>query len=259
MSFKIYSYEHIFKQPVDMKFNSAWDKLNDNLEKNQFKNIIENIYQEVSFFLFRASTVIDLKSTKTFFDLGSLNGIESSFVAQLMPNCKVYSFEARDSAAKMVQDNLKRYTNAKCICSAVGDKNDTIEFFITPDNIGASSALEPTGGPAGSNSEKTSVPCVRLDTFCENEKIDSIDLIWMDLQGFEIKALEGLGNLLDTTKAIHTEACKIAYYKDQPIINELKDYLENKGFIMDNYKRPFNYGGDINIHKYEGDIIFLRK
>lgn len=259
MKFKVYSYDHIVSQPVNKQFNSVWSEVNDNARENQYKEIINNIYEEVSFFLSRASTVTDLKEVKTFFDLGSLNGIEGAYIAQLIPSCNVYSFEARESAIKLVQDNQKKYKNAKSFCIAVGDKNEEITFHITPENIGASSALVPTGGPAGRTHEKVTVPCTRLDKFCKDNSIQTADLLWLDLQGYEIKALQGMGELLKTTKAIHTEASKLAYYKDQPNIKDLENFLSDYGFYLDTEKRPFSYGGVFEAQYYEGDVIFLRK
>lgn len=259
MNYKTYTYDHIVKQPVNKTFNSVWDRVGDNSQLNQYGDIIDSIYRELSFFLYRASTVTDLKEIRTFFDLGSLNGIEGAYVAQLMPNCNVYSFEAREDAAKLVIDNQKKYSNTKCICLAVGSENGEITFHVTPENIGASSALLPCGGPAGRFHNSITVPCTRVDTFCEVNNIDTVDLLWLDLQGFEIEALKGMGELLNTTKAIHTEASKLPYYENQPILKDLEDFLKKFNFYLDTEKRPFSYGGDYDSQVYEGDVIFLKK
>jgi FkbM family methyltransferase len=127
------------------------------------------------------------------------------------------------------------------------------------DNHGASSVFEPTERVVGvdlfNGLEKTTVPCKRIDTWAKENDIKSIDVVWQDCQGSEIPTLEGFGKLLDTVKVIATEAETGELYhtskKYEPTqYEQLKKYLEDKGFVEVSFDQPW---------PLECDIIYIKK
>jgi len=54
-------------------------------------------------------------------------------------------------------------------------------------------------------SNKVEVDCIRLDDLCAELHVDAIDLIWMDLQGAELLALQSAGALLEKVRYIYTK------------------------------------------------------
>ena len=69
------------------------------------------------------------------------------------------------------------------------------------------------------------VSCTQLKTFCKENNIDHVDLIWMDLQGAELIALESMGKeLLSTVQVIHTELETTPIYKDQYLYSDIINF-----------------------------------
>ena len=95
----------------------------------------------------------------------------------------------------------------------------------------------------------------RLDVILEELGIDRVDLIWMDVQGNEFRALNGLGKYIDDVKVIHTEAALRPYYKGHVVKDELEPWLNQQGFTTEfldlNAQQEHPYG--------ESDILCIRK
>ena len=70
---------------------------------------------------------------------------------------------------------------------------------------------------------------VRLDSLIPaGEKFDFVNL---DVQGAELEALTGLGELLNQVEWVYTEVNRAELYAGIPLVNELDDFLRKAGFI----------------------------
>lgn len=77
--------------------------------------------------------------------------------------------------------------------------------------------------------EKIEVPTIRLDE--EIDKNEILDFANFDIQGSELKAMNGLGDLVEKFKWIYTEVNKESVYKDCAIVGEIDEYLSPLGFV----------------------------
>jgi len=75
----------------------------------------------------------------------------------------------------------------------------------------------------------------------------NIDLLWMDVQGAELIALQGLKTNLPKVSLIHIEIELIEIYSAQPPFSQVRKFLEENEF------RLFGFTG---FHLYSGDAIF---
>lgn len=209
---------------------------------------IDNVVAE---FLQKIGERYKLEEIKTVFDIGSLNGIESVKFTEKLESANVYTFEPNEESYNNVlistEDN-QRITVSKL---AVSDFNGKSDFYITYDNMGGSSLLEPMLlNKTGWNNVKTEADVVRLDDWCSNNKIESIDLMWMDTQGSELNIFKGMGDILNTVKGIYVESSNIPYYHGAANKNDVINYLSQYGLelISESYH-----------DQYEGDFTFIRK
>ena len=178
------------------------------------------------------------------FDLGSRDCKESIEFSKLYNNSKIFAFEPNPVSYEKCIHNTKSYPNIEVFKYAVLDSIGNIKFFPidtkktitthTDGNPGASSLFESSGKYPVEDyvQNEISVKGTRIDEFCKNNKIKTIDFVWMDLQGAELKALVGFGDYLDKVKIIHTEASNFEIYKNQPLFKEVKRYLNKNKFIL---------------------------
>ena len=75
----------------------------------------------------------------------------------------------------------------------------------------------------------------------------------MDVQGAELKVLEGAQNILEKTKIILTEVGLKPYYENHGMKKDIDDYLISKGF--EEIKEAFELNGS----EYEGNAIYINK
>lgn len=203
------------------------------------------------------------KDVKVIFDIGSCHCLESVEFAKVYKEAKIVAFEANPTSYQVCLQNSKNYPSIEVVNQAVNDHNGICKFYpmdkektITTwedGNQGASSLYLANG--AYDHIEKyvqyeIEMPCTRIDTYCEKNNIDHIDAIWMDLQGAELKALQSMGNILDTVQVIHTELEMNPMYEGQSLFSDVSAFLQELGFI------PV-WGNTMAL--FGTDFIFIRK
>lgn len=190
-------------------------------------------------------------------DIGSLHCLESIEFSKKYKNAKIYAFEANKESYKVCLENTKNIDRITVINKCVNDYDGECSFFpINPDktittwfdgNRGASSMFKANG--AVDHIEKyiqdeVIMPCLRLETFCKENNITKIDAIWMDLQGAELLALKGLGDLLNTVSVIQTELEINPMYENQCLYSDVNTYLTDRNFKKISGNSSVQFGAD---------------
>lgn len=76
--------------------------------------------------------------------------------------------------------------------------------------------------------EERQVTTVRLDEVVPPES--PFDFVTLDIQGAELEALKGMGDLLSRVKWIFTEVNRREMYEGIPLVQDLDDFLSRQGF-----------------------------
>lgn len=126
--------------------------------------------------------------------------------------------------------------NERVFNYAISDEDNKLyEFNIT--NNGQSSSIlkldkHKIHHPQIHVSEVIEVRSKRMDTLMlENSiDIDKYDFLNIDIQGAELLALKGFGDLLNNIKYIYTEINTNYLYKGCALVSEIDEYLEEFGF-----------------------------
>ena len=197
------------------------------------------------------------------FDIGTRDCMHSVKFSQIFPKAKIYAFECNPNTIPICKKNIENYPNIILIEKAVNNYNGTCDFFpidqektITTwkdGNPGASSLFLSNGNYNSIETyiqSKVITDCVRIDTIMNDYNITGVDIVWMDLQGAELLALESFGDFLNNIKYIHTEVSYIPIYDGQVMFNELHKYLLQNGFT--NINQPTFNG-------WQEDIIYKSK
>jgi FkbM family methyltransferase len=205
----------------------------------------------VKWYLAKIQERFDISEIKTILDIGSLNGIESVKFTEQIENCVVHTFEPNIESYKNVLISTEGIPNIHVHNIAASNFNGKSDFYITYDNMGGSSLLEPNIiQKTGPTISKTEVDVIRLDEWCPKNNISSVDMLWMDVQGSELNILTGMGDLLNNVKAIYVECSMIPYYKGAAHKDEVINYLSQYNFELISETHHDNF---------EGDFTFLKK
>lgn len=133
--------------------------------------------------------------TASFVDIGAHNGLMSIYAAHIGAN-KVFSFEPNPEMFELLQENIRLsgHTNITPFPLAIGDKPGTVSMEIDDQNSGATYITD------ANTASIHSIPVDTLDHVAEENKIDQVNLILMDIEGYEINALIGAEKLIAANK-----------------------------------------------------------
>jgi len=123
----------------------------------------------------------------------------------------------------------EKYPGIEIYNCALGDKNEIRKLNIASGIGGGSSLLEKDDEEWIG---KTMVYVYRFDYFVKNNDIDVslFDALVIDVQGFEMQVLKGIGKLINGFTRINIEVSKVPIYKGEAHGKEILNYLESKGF-----------------------------
>ena len=220
---------------------------------------------------------INKSLVKNIFELGSRDLLDAIKLYKYY-NCPVYSFECNPDCIFECEKNLyfaesNVKNNITLLKNAISEIDGKVSFYPFDlkqyNNMGASSMLkidfslrdkyDPDYNRPNPQKEIT-IDGIRLDTFLYNNNISNIDLLCIDLQGYELKALKSLGNKIKNVKYILLECSINCTYIGGATFNEINNYLSNFGFKYkcSNY---FNYDfPDITMKGFsEFDALFINE
>jgi FkbM family methyltransferase len=179
-------------------------------------------------------------------------------------SAEIYSFEPDAEAFSELSRNAKGHENIHPICAALGEVNETALFRVNQ-NSQTNSFLAPAEDsakwvPASAVAlkEKRPVRVHTLDDFAKT--IPPIDLLKLDVQGYELAVLRGAKELLTAGQIplVYLEVCYVPQYAGQATLPELYDFLFPLGYRLvglypvDFDPRPFKY-------RVGGDLLFVHQ
>jgi len=135
--------------------------------------------------------------------------------------------------AKLVS-NISNNTEATAQNICIGDTTDELVIFHISNNGSQSSSIlelgtHKTAHPEVHYVEEVEMRTVRIDMIIP-ELINGLDFLNIDLQGAELKALKGMGDLLHQFKWAYLEVNKEELYKGCALVGEIDSYLSGFKF-----------------------------
>jgi hypothetical protein len=93
-------------------------------------------------------------------------------------------------------------------------------------------------------SETVEVDVVRLDDWARENQVPKIDFMWLDLQGYELIALQGAEEVLKQVSVIHIEVSHKPLFENGVLYPELRQWLGARGF-KPRIDATFRLGGNV--------------
>jgi len=162
---------------------------------------------------------------KNIMEIGSLDGADSLLFKNHYPDANVFCIEG-------LPDNYNQYlkdlTNITPINAVIADYDGIIKYHHK--NINGIHGILDRGQEYGS--KVLELPCYTIKTICENYKINSIDIVKIDVEGATYEILNSMGNILKTIKIMHIETESYPFFNNQKLHDTVSDFLIEKGFTM---------------------------
>lgn len=175
-------------------------------------------------------------------EAGPYNGDDTRKIAQFWTKGKIYAFEPVPQIFALLEKKTSMLKNVVRFPFALSNKKGKQIFFISeytdnPGIAGASGSLLP---PAEHTirekdvvfTKQIAVSTQTIDLWAKENNISRIDFMWLDMQGHELNALKRATTILSSVKLIYTEVEFAKAYKDQPLFNDIKVWMESQGFSI---------------------------
>jgi FkbM family methyltransferase len=174
-------------------------------------------------------------------DCGACDGLDSIIYSKLLPDASIHAIEPRYDNYSEIIENLRTFDikNVHAVQACLSDREEEVTFYNSygqsnPNrlwNTGnkSSSILRPTGHlneHRWCRFTEEKIKTVRFDSL----GIPKIDFMHLDVQGAEIKVLDGMGAVLNTVGMIWLEVASIELYEGQPLVTDIDTYLSIRGF-----------------------------
>ena len=193
-----------------------------------------------------------LPKNPTIIEAGCADGSDTIKFGKEFKDGRVYGFEPLPYLYEIAEKNTKSFKNIKIFKYALGDEdNKTVELFTgSPGNVHhSSSLLKPTNHleifPDIKFQNIVNVETITLRKVIEDFDIKVIDLLWLDLQGFELKVLSADIKILAKIRYIHLEAHLVELYDGAPLISEIETFMNKNNFKCIKKRIPFVSGNMI--------------
>jgi len=187
--------------------------------------------------------LININKNINFLDIGANLGFYSiilgKFLEKSASNYRVISIEPSPREFDRLKKNLEVNNLKNVILSniALSDLNDRLNFFIASNKTGHSSLEK----PEEDSSSQIIVNTMKLDDFLKKIKIEKVDIMKIDVEGAELKVLNGGAETFKKYKPllmieVSDKRTLKFNYKAQDILNFLKNFgykffIIKKGYL----------------------------
>ncbi|UCF33731.1 MAG: FkbM family methyltransferase, partial [Phycisphaerales bacterium] len=177
------------------------------------------------------------------------------FLRRMYPKAEIFAFEPVSSVYEQLSFRAAEH-GFHALKKAVGDFDGRTVINLTQSPECHSLLGFKEGNPCAQWTQvvdKEEVEVCTLDRWCHESGIahHRVDLLKLDIQGAELKALRGARKILETAKLVYLEVSFVEIYKDCPLFEEINTFLRECG-----YRRQAVYPSD-QPHNW-GDALYVK-
>lgn len=191
-----------------------------------------------------------------YFDIGAHRGKFLNLFKKIYENGSFYCFEPNITAHNYLISNFQsKKTNFFNL--AVGKKNEIAKMIINPidltntfSKVNFNSKYLKLKNFLLSINKKINetqikkIKVIKLDNFCIKNNIKKIDILKIDVEGFELQVLQGANKILNKTNYVLIEIQNNKMYKNYSK-KKIESFLEKKKFkLIKKFKFPLMFFED---------------
>lgn len=190
---------------------------------------------------------------RTIFDVGGNFGQSALRFSRAFPQARILTFEPVPDSFRKLQRNIAGRGGIEAFNHGFGDMPGSFEIQIQP-NAGGNTLIG-SKSPLGS----VKIRLETIDAFAAEKRIESIDLLKIDVEGYELQVLRGAAGMLARGAVRHVYAeCVFA---PDPVFShtdffELHRMLTGLGFcFVASYAESFRLAGGCAM----GNVLYALK
>ena len=182
---------------------------------------------------------------QTIFDVGANRGDTTMRYMELFNNPTIHAFEPFPETCSIFLENHKSHKkiilNQCALSSKIGTATLNVNNSVDTNSLLKSSNLGATSDVSCKTVAQIEIETNTLDNYCKQNRINQIDILKLDVQGFEIEVLKGAIEMLNLQKIklIYTESYFVQQYVNQPLFHEIAAMLYQYNFTLQDIYDPY--------------------
>ena len=218
----------------------------------------KNILQGVAASTEHLPILYNLYNIKTIIDIGANKGQFTLAARYVFPEAQIISFEPLSAPAEKFNKLFKNDEKVILHQSAIGTEKKTLAMHVSKRDH--SSSILPIGVkqasifPGTDESHTENITVSQLNRFISSSDLNLTTLLKIDVQGYELNALNGCIDLIDKFDYIYVECAFIELYEGQALADEVINYLAEYSFKL---KGVYNTFYDKHGTAVQVDILFI--
>lgn len=155
----------------------------------------------------------------------------------LLPGAEFHCFEPDPSLGRELERRFAGNPRVHVVQAALGDVSEKANFNInlsrpTSSLLPASESLQPDLKHLCQLAEQVEVDVTTIDEYCRLNAIGRVDVIKLDLQGYDYLALKGAIATLEKAKVILVEVLFQEFYQRCHLFPDILDLMLDRGFDL---------------------------
>jgi FkbM family methyltransferase len=228
-----------------------------------YKRLLRPMGVEIKRFDFGLDPWADLaellraKPPQVLFDVGANRGQTTLQLASLFPEAQIYTFEPNSNIFPDLQRAVSHLPQVSALPLAFGEAQSRIALNVCGSSLNSSILEYARADGKDKIVEKIEVEMDTVDHFCAAQNIGSIDLLKSDVQGYDLKVLQGAKGMLEAGR-VHAVFCEVNFhklYEGQCSFEELYAFLAGHGFKLCGF---YDLVREEGFHIHWADALFIR-
>ena len=186
---------------------------------------------------YRISTEQCGRSDPVIIDGGAHRGGSVEAFSRYVPQAKFHCFEPDPLLAKDLTATFSGKPNVRVVMAALGESKGNASFNINVSR--PTNSLLPPGEALQSDLqllcklvEQVEVSILTIDDYCQEQALERVDIIKLDLQGYDYKALLGAQTTLRGTRVVLIEVLFVEIYKGCNLFPDVLRLMGGLGYTL---------------------------
>jgi FkbM family methyltransferase len=210
---------------------------------------------------FRAqSRLLRGKKNPVIFDIGGLDGRTSATYRRQFPDSTIHIFEPFPTSCQLIRKKFNSdplvVINQVALSDKIGKEKFHVNASPATNSLLSSNKVNTQIDRVTRTQEIIDVDVDTVDHYCAVNNIDFIDILKMDVQGGELRILQGAGEMIASGRVgmLFSELGFIKIYSNQPLEHDITAYLEKYGYALFSMF-SFSYLGDGQMSYCDGIYV----
>lgn len=170
-------------------------------------------------------------------DGGAHRGGSVEAFSRFVPHAEFHCFEPDPLLAEELTGTFTGKTNVHVVRAALGESKGKAMFNInasrpTSSLLPSVETLQPDLQALCQLVEQVEVDVTSIDNYCEAQGMKRADIIKLDLQGYDYKALLGAKSTLQGARVVLVEVLFVEIYKGCNLFPDILRLMEERGFTL---------------------------